>query len=102
MRRYLLLQSHDCVNSEVSALTGVGDAHRAGQEEPSSQHLKAAPAGGRVEEQRSEEDSASPQRHRNQARTKNKPVGHIQGQGLPGRVVHHGRVTLKQDGHQHH
>lgn len=26
---YLLLQSHDCVHSEVSTLTGVSDAHRA-------------------------------------------------------------------------
>lgn len=39
----LLLQSHDCVNPEVPALAGIGDAHRAGQEQTGGQHLQAAP-----------------------------------------------------------
>lgn len=43
-RTYLLFQGHDCVHSEVATLTRVGDAHRAGQKEPSSQHLQAAPS----------------------------------------------------------
>ena len=41
-KTYLLFQGHDGVDPEVSTLTGVSDAHRAGQEETSSQHLQAA------------------------------------------------------------
>lgn len=42
---HLLLQSHDGVHPEVATLTGIGDTDGSGKEEPSSQDLKAAPAG---------------------------------------------------------
>lgn len=96
---HLLFQSHDCVHSEVSALTGVGDAHRAGQKETGSQHLQAASSKTQTKESNTKFrdrvrpaeicDGWKPRRHQ--------PVGHVQGEGLPGRVVHHRRVTLEQN-----
>lgn len=40
---HLLFEGHHCVDSEVSALAGIGDANRSREEEPRCQDLKAAP-----------------------------------------------------------
>lgn len=42
---HLLFEGHNRVDSEVSALAGIGDTNRSREEEPRGQDLKAAPTG---------------------------------------------------------
>ena len=42
---HLLFEGHNRVDSEISALAGIGDTNRSREEEPRSQDLKTAPTG---------------------------------------------------------
>lgn len=76
--------------SEVAALTGVRDAHGPRQEQACSQDLQATPEtdGGSKGHTRQLPPRPEPQDA--------VPVGHVQGQRLPGGVVHHSIVALEE------
>lgn len=96
---YLLFQGHDCVYSEVSTLTGVSDSHRAREKQTSSQHLQAASSKAQTQSNTKLRDTVPSTATVSQSNLSgNQPVGCIQGQGLPGGVVHHCRVALEQRG----